>query len=92
MKELEDKPLSSSIQDLLKEKSPEELAEICKMAAIQCQSASASDKLSPASSEGSSNAKEVANLPYTLVTFPLVWYQDSQDPYEGYDAEDLNFD
>jgi hypothetical protein len=89
VKELEDKP-SSSIDDLLKRKSPEELAEICRKATIQCQSANG--KLSPASSEGSSNAKEVANLPYTLVTFPLVWYQDSQDPYEGYDAEDLNFD
>jgi hypothetical protein len=33
-KELEDKPSSSSIQDLLKGKSPEELAKICKMAAI----------------------------------------------------------
>jgi hypothetical protein len=38
VKELEDKPSSStSIQDMLKGKSPEELAEICKMAAIQCQ-------------------------------------------------------
>ena len=92
-KELEDKPSSSSsIQELLKGKSPKELAEICKMAAIQCQSASASSKHSPASSEGSCNAKKNANLPYAPVTFPLVWYEDSQDPYETYDIEDLNFD
>ncbi len=42
MKELKDEPSSSSssIKDLLKGKSLEELAKICKMAAIQCQSAS----------------------------------------------------
>jgi hypothetical protein len=55
VKELEDKPLSSSIPDLLKGKSPEELAEICRLAAIQCESASASGKHSLASSEGSTN-------------------------------------
>uniref|UniRef100_A0A2N9GYT6 Uncharacterized protein n=1 Tax=Fagus sylvatica TaxID=28930 RepID=A0A2N9GYT6_FAGSY len=89
-KELEDQPSSSSsIQDLLKGKSHEELAEICKMAAIQCQSASASGKHSPASSEGSSNAKQ---LPYKPVSFPPNWYQDFQDPYDGYDIENLNFD
>jgi hypothetical protein len=33
-KQLEDKPSSSSIPDLLKGKSPEELAEICRLAAI----------------------------------------------------------
>ena len=70
VKELEDKP-SSSIDDLLKEKSPEELAEICRKVAIQCQSANG--KHSSASSEGSSNAKEIANLPYAPVTFAPVW-------------------
>jgi hypothetical protein len=97
MKELEDKPSSSSIQDLLKWKSPEELAEICKMAAIQCQSASASGKHSPASSKGSTNAKEAAKFPYDPVSMPPNWYQDSlfqdsQDPYDGYNVEDLNID
>jgi hypothetical protein len=89
LKELEDKPSSStsSIQDMLKGKTPEELAKICKMAAIQYQSASG--KHSPASSEGSSNAK---HLPYEPVSFPPNWYQDSQDPYDGYDIEDLNLD
>ena len=89
LKELEDKPSSStsSIQDMLKWKTPEELAKICKMAAIQYQSASG--KHSPASSEGSSNAK---HLPYEPVSFPPNWYQDSQDPYDGYDIEDLNLD
>jgi hypothetical protein len=53
---------------------------------------SASGKHSPASFEGSSNAKETAKLPYAPVTFPLNWYQDSQDPYDGYDVEDLNLD
>jgi hypothetical protein len=96
-KELEDKPSSSSIQDLLKEKSPEELAEICKMAAIQCQSASASDKHSPASSEGSTNAKKAAKFPYAPISMPPNWYQDSlfqdsQDPYDRYNVEDLNID
>jgi hypothetical protein len=52
--QIEDKP-SSSIPDLLKGKSTEELAEICRLAAIQCQSASASGKHPPASSEGSTN-------------------------------------
>ena len=33
-KQLENKPSSSSIPDLLKDKSPEELAEICRLAAI----------------------------------------------------------
>jgi hypothetical protein len=77
MKELEDKPSSStsSIKDLLKGKSPEELAEIAQMAAIQC-CQSASGKHSPASSEGSSNAK----LSYAPVTFPPKWYQDFSRP------------
>ena len=74
VKELEDKPSSSSIQDLWKRKSPEELAEICKMAAIQCQSASASGKHSPTSLEGSTNAKEVAQFPYPLAPMPSNWY------------------
>ena len=76
-KVIEDKPSSSSIQDLLKRKSPEELAEICKMAAIQCQSASASGKHSPASSEGSiTNAKEAAKFSYTYdpIPMPSNWY------------------
>uniref|UniRef100_A0A2N9G915 Uncharacterized protein n=1 Tax=Fagus sylvatica TaxID=28930 RepID=A0A2N9G915_FAGSY len=54
-KQVEDQP-SSSIPDLLKGKSPEELAEICKYAAQACQAASASASgkgKSPASSEGS---------------------------------------
>ena len=74
VKELEDKPSSFSIQDLLKGKCPKELAEICKMAAIQCQSASASGKHSPTSLEGSTNAKEVAQFPYPLAPMPSNWY------------------
>jgi hypothetical protein len=94
MKELEDKPSSSStssIKDLLKGKSPEELAEIAQMVAIQCCQL-ASGKHSPASSEGSTTAKEAAKLPYAPITFPPNWYQDFQDPYDGYDVEDLNLD
>ena len=89
MKELEDKPSSStsSIKDLLKGNSPEELAEIAQMVAIQC-CQSASGKHSPASSEGSSTAK----LPYAPVTFPSKWYQHSQDPYDGYEDCNLNLD
>uniref|UniRef100_A0A2N9G049 Uncharacterized protein n=1 Tax=Fagus sylvatica TaxID=28930 RepID=A0A2N9G049_FAGSY len=89
MKEIEDKQSSptSSIKDLLKGKSLEELAEIAQMAAIQCRQ-SASGKHSPASFEGSSTAK----LPYALVTFPLKWYQDSHDPYDGYEHYELNLD
>jgi hypothetical protein len=87
--------LSSSIDNLLKDKTPEELAEICREAAIQYQSASG--KHSPASSEGSTNAKKAAKFPYALVSMPSNWYQDSlfqdaQDPYDGYDVEDLNLD
>ena len=87
MKEIEDKQSfpTSSINDLLKGKSPEELAEIAQMAAIQCRQ-SASGKHSPASSEGSSTAK----LPYAPVSFPPKWYQDSQNPYEVYEDYDLN--
>jgi hypothetical protein len=76
-KQLENKPSSSSIPDLLKGKSPEELAEICRLAAIQCQSATASGKHSPASSEGSTNeaAKVSSQFPHP-VPMPLNWYQD----------------
>ncbi len=93
IKELEDKPSSStsSIKDLLKGKSPEELAKIAQMVAIQC-CQSASGKHSPASSEGSTTAKEATKLPYATITFPPNWYQDFQDPYDGYDVEDLNLD
>jgi hypothetical protein len=67
VKQVEDKP-SSSILDLLKGKSPEELAEICRLAAIQCQSASASGKHSPASSEGSTTeaAKVSSQFPHSV--------------------------
>ena len=87
---------------MLKGKTPEELAEICKLATIQYQSASASVKHSPASSEGSiSNANEAAKFSYTYdpVPMPPNWYQDplfqdSQDPHDGYyyDVENLNVD
>ena len=89
MKEIEDKQFSQtfSIKDLLKGKSPKELAEIAQMAAIQCRQL-ASGKHSPASSEGSSTAK----LPYAPVSFTPKWYQDSQDPYDGYEDYDLNLD
>ena len=89
MKEIEDKQSSptSSIKDLLKGKSPGELVEIAQMAVIQCHQ-SANGKHSPASSKGSSTAK----LPYAPVTFPLKWYQDSHDPYDGYEHYDLNLD
>ena len=71
VKKIEDKQSSptSSIKDLLKGKSPEELAEIAQMAAIQCRQ-SASGKHSLASSEGSS----IAKLPYPPVTFPPNWF------------------
>uniref|UniRef100_A0A2N9EH10 Uncharacterized protein n=1 Tax=Fagus sylvatica TaxID=28930 RepID=A0A2N9EH10_FAGSY len=62
IKQVEDQS-SSSIPDLLKGKSPEELAEICKLAAQACQAASASASgkgKSPASSEGSTT--EMVNL------------------------------
>lgn len=74
---IEDKPSSSSIQDLFKGKTPEELAEICKLAAIQCKSTSVSGKHSPASSEGSiSNANKAAKFSYTYdpVPMPPNWY------------------
>uniref|UniRef100_A0A2N9FX46 Uncharacterized protein n=1 Tax=Fagus sylvatica TaxID=28930 RepID=A0A2N9FX46_FAGSY len=89
MKEIEDKQSSPifSIKDLLKGKSLEELAEIAQMAAIQCRQL-AGGKHSPASSEGSSTAK----LPYAPVSFTSKWYQNSQDPYDGYEDYDLNLD
>ncbi len=89
VKEIEDKQSfpTSSIKDLLKGKSPEELAEISQMAAIQCRQ-SASGKHSSASSEGSSTTK----LPYAPVSFPPKWYQDSQNPYDVYEDYDLNLD
>ena len=94
-KQLEDKPSSSSIPDLLKGKSPEKLAEICRLAAIQCQSASASGKHSPASSEGSTNeaVKVSSQFPHS-VPMPPNWYQDSlfqdsQGPYEGHGIEEV---
>uniref|UniRef100_A0A2N9J5I8 Uncharacterized protein n=1 Tax=Fagus sylvatica TaxID=28930 RepID=A0A2N9J5I8_FAGSY len=70
-----DKPSSSRMVPL--GKSPEELAEICRLAAIQCQSATASGKHSPASSEGSTNeaAKVSSQFPHP-VPMPLNWYQD----------------
>uniref|UniRef100_A0A2N9FYV9 Uncharacterized protein n=1 Tax=Fagus sylvatica TaxID=28930 RepID=A0A2N9FYV9_FAGSY len=87
--QVEDKP-SSSIPDLLKGKFPEELAEICRLAAIQCQSASASASgkgKSPTSSEGSTTeAIKVSSQFPQLVPMPPNWYQDplfqdAQDPY-----------
>jgi hypothetical protein len=97
VKQVEDKP-SSSIPDLLKDKSPEELAEICRLAAIQCQSASASASgkgKSPASSEGSTTeAIKVSSQFPQSVPMPPNWYQDSlfqdsQDPYAGYGIEEI---
>uniref|UniRef100_A0A2N9G272 Uncharacterized protein n=1 Tax=Fagus sylvatica TaxID=28930 RepID=A0A2N9G272_FAGSY len=97
VKQVEDKP-SSSIPDLLKGKSPEELVEICRLAAIQCQSAfaSASGKgKSPASSEGStSEAIKVSSQFPQSVPMPPNWYQDplyqdARDPYEGDGIEEV---
>ncbi len=101
-KQVEDKP-SSSIPDLLKGKSPEELVEICRLATIECQAASAfaSGKgKSPASSEGSTiEARPVSSQFPPDAPMPPNWYQDSlfqdsQDPRNGYyyDVEDLNID
>ena len=56
------------------------------MAAIQCLQ-STSGKHSPTSSKGSFFAK-----PFTPISFPSKWYQDAQDPYEGYEDYDLNLD
>jgi hypothetical protein len=93
-KQVEDKP-SSSFPDLLKGKSPEELAEICRLAAQACQavSASASGKgKSPASSEGSTT--EMINLSQFSTPMKKNWYeeslfQDAQDPYSGDGIEEV---
>ena len=69
---------SSSIPDFLTGKSPEELAEICKLAAQACQatSASASGKgKSPASSEGSTS--EMVNLSQFSAPMKKNWYGES---------------
>ena len=93
--QLEDKPSSSSIPDLLKDKSPKELAEICRLAAIQCRSTTTSGKHSPASSEGSTNeaVKVSSQFPHP-VPMPPNWYQDplfqdSQNLYKGYGIEEV---
>ena len=97
VKQVKDKP-SSSIPNLLKGKSPKELAEICRLAAIQCQSASASASgkgKSPASSKGSTTEaiKASSQFPQS-VPMPPNWYQDplyqdAQDPYEGDRIEEV---
>ena len=97
VKQVKDKP-SSSIPNLLKGKSPKELAEICRLAAIQCQSASASASgkgKSPASSKGSTTEaiKASSQFPQS-VPMPPNWYQDplyqdAQDPYEGAGIEEV---
>ena len=65
------------------------------MAAIQCQSTTASGKHSLASLEGSTNEaiKVSSQFPHTVPMLPK-WYQDSlfqdsQDPYEGYGIEEI---
>uniref|UniRef100_A0A2N9H851 Uncharacterized protein n=1 Tax=Fagus sylvatica TaxID=28930 RepID=A0A2N9H851_FAGSY len=86
--------LSSSIPDLLKGKSPEELAEICKLATQACQAASAfaSGKgKSLASSEGSTT--EMINLSQFSAPVKKNWYeeslfQDAQDPYAGIEEDE----
>uniref|UniRef100_A0A2N9GHK5 Uncharacterized protein n=1 Tax=Fagus sylvatica TaxID=28930 RepID=A0A2N9GHK5_FAGSY len=93
IKQVEDQS-SSSIPDLLKGKSPEELAEICKLAAQACQAAfaSASGKgKSPASSEGSTT--EMINLSQfsALVKknrYEESLFQDAQDPYAGIEEDE----
>uniref|UniRef100_A0A2N9ENV5 Uncharacterized protein n=1 Tax=Fagus sylvatica TaxID=28930 RepID=A0A2N9ENV5_FAGSY len=83
---------SSSIPDLLKGKSPEELAEICRLASQACQvaTASASKGKSPASSEGSTT--KMVDLSQFSAPMRKDWYketlfQDSQDPYTGIEEE-----
>ena len=98
IKQVEDQP-SSSIPDFLSGKSPEKLAEICKLVAQACQAASASASgkgkspaKSPASSEGSTT--EMVNLSQFSAPMKKNWYEDSlyqdaQDPYaeiEEYEA------
>uniref|UniRef100_A0A2N9H8N5 Uncharacterized protein n=1 Tax=Fagus sylvatica TaxID=28930 RepID=A0A2N9H8N5_FAGSY len=92
-KQVEDQP-SSSISDLLKGKSPEELAEICKLAAQACQVASISTSgkgKSSASSEGSTT--EMINLSQFSAPVKKNWYeeslfQDAQDPYAGIEEDE----
>uniref|UniRef100_A0A2N9IAY5 Uncharacterized protein n=1 Tax=Fagus sylvatica TaxID=28930 RepID=A0A2N9IAY5_FAGSY len=98
IKQVEDQP-SSSIPNFLSGKSPEELAEICKLAAQACQAASASASgkgkspaKSSASSEGSTT--EMVHLSQFSVPMKKNWYedtlyQDAQDPnaeVEEYEA------
>ena len=93
-KQFEDKP-PSSFPDLLKGKSPEELAEICRLAAQACQAASTSASgkgKSPASSEGSTT--EMINLSQFSAPIKKTWYeeslfQDAQDPYIGEGIEEV---
>ena len=75
IKQVENQP---SIPDLLKGKSLEELAEICKFAAQACQAASASASgtgKSPASSEGSTT--EMINLSQFSTPMKKNWYEES---------------
>ena len=81
IKQVEDQP-SSSIPDFLTEKSPEELVEICKLAAQTCQAASASASgkgkspaKSPASSEGSTT--KMVNLSQFSAPIKKNWYKES---------------
>uniref|UniRef100_A0A2N9GKC3 Uncharacterized protein n=1 Tax=Fagus sylvatica TaxID=28930 RepID=A0A2N9GKC3_FAGSY len=91
IKQVEDQP--SSIPDLLKGKSPEELAEICKLVAQACQAASASASgkgKSPTSSKGSTT--EMINLSQFSASMKKNWYeeslfQDAQDPYAGIEED-----
>ncbi len=93
IKQVEDQS-SSSIPDFLTGKSPEELAEICKLAAQACQAASASASgkgKSPASSEGSTT--EMINLSQFSALVKKNWYeeslfQDAQDPYAGIEEDE----
>ena len=77
IKQVEDQS-SFSIPDLLKGKSPEKLAEICKLAAQACQAASASASgkgKSPASLEGSTT--EMINLSQFSTPVKKNWYEES---------------
>jgi hypothetical protein len=97
IKQVEDQP-SSSIPDFLSGKSPEELAEICKLAAQACQAASAS---------ASGKGKSQQNLQHPQKDQPLKWfnlsqfsapmkknwyedslYQDAQDPNAGIEEDE----
>ena len=97
IKQVEDQP-SSSIPDFLTRKSPEKLAEICKLAAQAYQAASASSSgkgkslaKSPTSSEGSTT--EMVNLSQFSAPMKKNWYEDSlyqdaQDPYAGIEEDE----